>query len=46
MKNSTALLIIDMQEGFITKETQHVGVDIHNAAIEILKRNIGEKNIV
>ena len=126
MKNSTALLIIDMQEGFITEETQHVtdninnmlenntydiiiatkflnyhkspfvkhlqweemidnntdllssvdtdacvlanatylfdngfditvysklcastgGIDVHNAAIEILKRNIGSKNIV
>lgn len=27
MKNSTALLIIDMQEGFITKETQYVDTD-------------------
>lgn len=35
MKNSTALLIIDMQKGFITKETQHVADNINN----MLKNN-------
>lgn len=30
MKNSTSLLIIDMQEGFITEETQHVTDNINN----------------
>lgn len=35
MNNSTALLIIDMQEGFITKETQHVADSIN----DMLKNN-------
>lgn len=39
MKNSTALLIIDMQEGFITKETQHVADNINN----MLKNNTRDK---